>query len=149
VAIAAWTDDEWARLAAIIGVDDASLAGLNARRDRVDEIEAAVAAWTRTRSPDDVATTLQGAGIEAVPVQDFGDIHDDPQVAEREHFVALTHPVTGPTLYERNGFRLSDAPSGYGRSGPTLGQDNDWVLGEVLGLSRDDQEKLRADGALE
>jgi crotonobetainyl-CoA:carnitine CoA-transferase CaiB-like acyl-CoA transferase len=149
VAIAAWTDDEWARLAAIIGVDDASLAGLDARRDRVDEIEAAVAAWTRTRSRDEVATTLQGAGIEAVPVQDFGDIHDDPQVAEREHFVALTHPVTGPTLYERNGFRLSDAPSGYGRSGPTLGQDNDWVLGEVLGLSRDDQEKLRADGALE
>jgi crotonobetainyl-CoA:carnitine CoA-transferase CaiB-like acyl-CoA transferase len=149
VAIAAWTDDEWTRLAAIIGVDDARLDHLDARLARIDEVEAAVGAWTRTRSREEVATILQQAGIEAVPVHDFGDIHDDPQVAAREHFVELEHPVTGPSFYERNGFRLSDAPSGYGRSGPTLGQDNEWVLGEVLGLSADEQEQLRADGALE
>jgi benzylsuccinate CoA-transferase BbsF subunit len=149
VAVAAWTDDEWARLSAIIGVDDPHLDHLDARLARIDEVEAAVGAWTRTRSREEVATILQNAGIEAVPVYDFGDIHDDPQVAAREHFVQLTHPATGPTFYERNGFRLSDAPSGYGRSGPTLGQDNDWVLGELLGLSADEQEQLRADGALE
>ncbi len=149
IAIAAWTDDEWARLARIIGFDGPDLGTLDARRARIDDIETAVAAWTRTRSREEVATTLQDAGIEAVPVYDFGDIHDDAQVAHREHFVQLTHPFTGPTFYERNGFRLSDAPSGYGRSGPTLGQDNDWVLGELLGLSADEQEKLRADGALE
>ena len=54
-------------------------------------------------------------------------MHDDPQVAHREHFVALTHPFLGDGLYERNGFRLSDAPSGYSRQrsdarpGPGLG----------------------------
>jgi crotonobetainyl-CoA:carnitine CoA-transferase CaiB-like acyl-CoA transferase len=55
----------------------------------------------------------------------------------------------GPGLYERNGFRLSDAPSGYDRSGPTLGQDNDWVLGELLGLSPAEQRELRESGAVE
>ncbi len=149
VAIAAWTDDEWARLAEIIGVDDPSLATFDARRARIDEVEAAVSAWTRTRTREEIADRLQAAGIEAVPVQDFGDLHDDPQIAARDHFVRLTHPVIGPGLYERNGFRLSDAPSGYDRSGPTLGQDNDWVLGDLLGLSPDEQEKLRADGAVE
>ena len=39
-----------------------------------------------------------------------------------------THPFLGDGLYERNGFRLSACPSGYDRPGPTLGQDNDWVL---------------------
>jgi crotonobetainyl-CoA:carnitine CoA-transferase CaiB-like acyl-CoA transferase len=149
VAIAAWTDDEWARLAKIVGVDDSSLATFDARRARIDEVEAAIAAWTATRTRDEVADELQRAGIEAVPVQDFADLHDDPQIAARGHFVPLTHPVMGPGLYERNGFRLSDAPSGYDRSGPTLGQDNDWVLGDLLGVSPDEQEKLRADGALE
>ena len=81
--------------------------------------------------------------------QDFGDVHDDPQLAHREHFVPLTHPFIGAGLYERNGFRLSDAPSGYDRAGPTLGQDNDWVLGELLGLSAEEQEKLAADGAFD
>ncbi|MGZ8734637.1 MAG: CoA transferase, partial [Acidimicrobiia bacterium] len=66
VAIAVWTDDELERLHRITGPD--------------------VAAWTVTRSRIDVAEALQTGGVEAVPVQDFGDVHDDPQVAHREHF---------------------------------------------------------------
>jgi crotonobetainyl-CoA:carnitine CoA-transferase CaiB-like acyl-CoA transferase len=129
VAIAAWDDDELRRLRTITGAD--------------------VGAWTAARTRAEVARTLQAAGIEAVPVQDFGDLHDDPQVAHRDHFVALTHPVMGPGLYERNGFRLSDAASGYERSGPTLGQDQGWVLGELLGLSSAEQAALAADGVFD
>jgi benzylsuccinate CoA-transferase BbsF subunit len=149
VAIACWSDDDWARLAAIIGVDDASLATLEARRARIDEVEAAVAAWTRDRARAEVAELLQAEGIEAVPVEDFGDVYHDEQLAARGHFVHLTHPFMGPGAYERNGVRLSDAPGGYDRSGPTLGQDNDWVLGELLGLSPEEQQRLRVEGAVE
>ena len=149
VAIACWTDDEWARLSGIIGFDDPSLATLEARLERVDDVEAAVEAWTATRTREEVADLVQSAGIEAVPVWDFGDVHDDPQVMSRAHFVRLTHPFMGEGLYERNGFRVSDAPSGYTRTGPTLGQDNDWALVQVLGLSPDDRRQLEADGALD
>jgi crotonobetainyl-CoA:carnitine CoA-transferase CaiB-like acyl-CoA transferase len=149
VAIACWTGEEWARLATLIGVDDPTLATLDARVERVDDVEAAVAAWTAPRPRAEVATLLQDQGIEAVPVEDFGDVHDDPQLAARQHFVPLVHPVMGPGLYERNGFRLSGAPSGYDRAGPTIGQDNDWVLGELLGLPAAEQTRLRAAGAVE
>jgi crotonobetainyl-CoA:carnitine CoA-transferase CaiB-like acyl-CoA transferase len=149
VAIVCWTDDEWARLSGVLGFDDPSLATLAARLERVDDVEAAVEAWTATRTREEVADLLQAAGIEAVPVQDFGDVHDDPQVAFRAHFVPLTHPYMGDGLYERNGSRIGDAPHGYDRSGPTLGQDNDWVLGELLGLSPAERKQLEADGALD
>jgi crotonobetainyl-CoA:carnitine CoA-transferase CaiB-like acyl-CoA transferase len=149
VAIACWTDDEWARLSGIIGFDDPSLATLTARFERIDDVEAAVEAWTAVRAREEVADVLQSVGVEAVPVWDFGDVHDDPQVASRAHFVRLTHPFMGDGLYERNGIRLSDAPNGYRRSGPTLGQDNDWVLGEVLGLSAAARTELERDGALD
>ncbi len=129
VAIAAWTDDERDRLHAITGPD--------------------IAAYTAGRTARDVAEELQDAGVEAVPVQDFGDQHTDPQVAHRRHFVPLTHPFLGPGLYEHNGFRLSDADVGYDRSGPTLGQDQDWVLGELLGLDPDEQVALAADGVFD
>ena len=126
VTIACWTDDELARLRAIAG----------------DDVEA----WTRDapaarRWP----STLQAAGIEAVPVNDFGDLNDDPQLAHRGHFETHTHPFLGPGLYERNGFRLAACPGGYDQAGPTLGQDNDWALREVLGLSDAEIEALRAD----
>jgi crotonobetainyl-CoA:carnitine CoA-transferase CaiB-like acyl-CoA transferase len=149
VAIATWSDAEWERLAALIGITDPSLATLEARRARVDEVEAAVAGFTRSRTRLDVAETLQALGIEAVPVNDFGDVHSDPQVVGRDHFVPLEHPFMGPGLYERNGFRLSDAPGGYARSGPTLGQDNDWVLHDLLGLTADQVTALREAGAVE
>ncbi len=96
VAVAAWTDGELARLMEITDGDPAGYASTRARLE--------------------VAQTLQAAGIEAVPVEDFGDVHSDPQVAHRDHFIALTHPFLGDGLYERNGFRLSDAPGGYDRA---------------------------------
>jgi benzylsuccinate CoA-transferase BbsF subunit len=129
IAIAAWTDDELETLLGATGGDVEKFAS------------------SRTRA--EVAAVLQDLGIEAVPVNDFGDVHTDPQVAARDHFVPLTHPVMGDGLYERNGFRLSDATSGYDRTGPTLGQDQDWVLGELLGLDAARIEQLAADGAFD
>ncbi len=129
VAIACWTDDEVDRLRAIVGED--------------------IADWTCARTRAAVATQLQAAGIEAVPVHDFGDLHLDPQLAHRGHFEPHHHPFLGDGLYERNGFRLAAFDGGYERAGPTLGQDNDWVLGDVLGLTRPQIEALRDTGALE
>src|SRR4029079_32760 len=75
VAVAAWTESERDRLLEMTGGDPA--------------------AFARERTRIEVAEALQGAGIEAVPVEDFGDVHSDPQVAHREHFVPLTHPFQG------------------------------------------------------
>jgi len=129
VAIVAWDTDEAERLAKVVG----------------DDVEA----WTRERRADEVAQALQAAGIEAVPVADFGDAYADEQLEHREHFVRLRHPFMGDGAYERNGFRLSDAPSSYTRTSPTLGQDNATVLGGILGLSNAEQEQLAEEGALD
>ena len=98
------------------------------------------------RSRLEVADRLQSLGIEAVPVADFGDIYDDQQVKHRDHFVPLTHAAMGPRMYEHNGFRVSGCAAGYDRAGPLLGQDNDWVQTELLGLTDDEREKLAEDG---
>jgi crotonobetainyl-CoA:carnitine CoA-transferase CaiB-like acyl-CoA transferase len=129
IAIACWTEDELRTLKQIAG----------------GEIED----FTRRHTRAEIADRLQAAGVEAVPVQDFADLQDDPQLAHRGHFESLTHPFMGPGLYERNGFRLSRRTGGYTRSGPTLGQDNEWVLGDVLGLTSDEIEALRNSGAVE
>ena len=128
VAVVAWTDDEADRLHKVTGGD--------------------LDGWCRARTPLDAAVALQAERIEAVPVQDFGDLFDDPQLAARDHLVALDHPVLGEGRYERNGFRLSGAPSVYDRPAPTLGQHNAEVLGGILGLSAAEQARLEEEGAL-
>jgi crotonobetainyl-CoA:carnitine CoA-transferase CaiB-like acyl-CoA transferase len=150
IAIACWSDDAWPALAERLGLaDDARLASLAGRKEHEDEIEAGLSSWTATRTRADVAQELQAVGIEAVPVQDFGDLHEDPQLALRNHFEPHTHAFLGPRLYERNGFRLSDSPGGYDQSGPTLGQDREWVLHEVLGCTDAEVAALRESGAVE
>ncbi|HET9730582.1 MAG TPA: CoA transferase, partial [Acidimicrobiia bacterium] len=129
VAIACWTPDQLERLQKVAGRD--------------------IAAWTTTRTRAAVAAQLQALDIEAVPVQDFGDLHDDPQLTQRRHFEAHTHPVLGAGLYEHNGFRLESTTAGYDRAGPTLGQDTDWVMRELLGLTEADIKTLRESGAVE
>jgi crotonobetainyl-CoA:carnitine CoA-transferase CaiB-like acyl-CoA transferase len=105
--------------------------------------------WTAGQEAEVVAQRLQAAGVEAVPVADFGDVYEDAQLREREHFVTLTHPYLGESAYERNGFRLSNSPSGYARPSPTLGQDNDYVFGEVLGLSAQERSVLAEEGVFD
>ena len=152
MAIACWDDDDWACLAGTMGLDASTtgrLATFEARRQAVDEVESLIAAWTRTRGAAEIAVTLQDRGIEAVPVADFGDAFADEQLRHRGHFVALTHACMGECEYERNGFRLSDAPAGYERTSPLLGEHNDYVLGEILGLDDTERKRLAEDGVLE
>jgi len=152
VAIACWDDEAFGRLAGVMGLDGATAerwATVGARRTAVDEIEEQVASWTRPQDATEVAETLQAVGIEAVPVADLGDASVDPQLIHRGHFVSLTHPCMGRCGYERNGFRLSDAPAGYDRTSPTLGEHNEMVLGDILGLDRAERTRLLDEGVLE
>jgi benzylsuccinate CoA-transferase BbsF subunit len=150
VTVACWTDADWERLAAILGVNDPSLATLEARAARIDDVESMVAAYTSTRTRAELADTFQGQGIEAVPVADFGDLHEDPQLAHRSHWIEGEHPVLGRRCYERNGYRLPQDAGGFARAhSPTLGEDNDWVLHDVLGLDDAETASLVDAGAVE
>lgn len=132
IAIACWTDAQRAALRDAIGSDPT---------------EPALTNWTHSRRRADVAAALQALGIEAVPVADFGDVAVDAQLAHRGHFVERDHPFLGPGRYERNGVRFSAAAGGYDRAGPTLGQDNDWVFRDLLGLTDAEVAALGESGA--
>jgi len=152
VAVACWDDDDWRRLADALGIDPElsnALGTLSARRQRVDDVEAMVEAWTSRQDATSVAAQLQAIGVEAVPVADLGDASTDEQLLHRGHFVTLDHPCMGPSGYERNGFRLSDAESGYPRPSPLLGEHNEFVLGDILGLDGPERERLAAEGVIE
>jgi benzylsuccinate CoA-transferase BbsF subunit len=149
IAIAVYTEPEWATLAGEAGVARSEWASLEQRAADIDAVEAALADWTADQDALTLAERLQSLGVEAVPVADFGDANADPQLRARGHFVALDHPVLGPGEYERNGIRLSGAPCGYRSATPTLGQHTDEVLHGVLGLDDAEIGRLRQAGVVD
>ena len=134
VAIAAWTDGEFKSIEKLIGTE---------------ATDTTVGAWTRRHSRVEVVNALQAIGVEAIGVADFVDVFADPQLAARSHFELAEHPLMGPGAYEHNGIRFDRATNHYGRSGPLLGQDNDWVLKDILGLNETEIGELAASGAFD
>ncbi len=149
ITIAVYTEPEWAVFAGESGLARPAWADVHGRLADLDALEAAVSGWTAALDATELAGRLQDRGVEAVPVADFGDANQDPQLRARGHYVALDHPVLGPGEYERNGIRVSGAPCGYLAPSPTLGQHTDEVLTEVLGLDTAAIARLRDAGAIQ
>jgi crotonobetainyl-CoA:carnitine CoA-transferase CaiB-like acyl-CoA transferase len=152
VAIAARDEADWRRLCAALErpdlVEDARFASLERRLAHADALDAEIAAWTRERSATEIERRLQDAGVPAHAVMHTGLAVDDPQLAQAGHFIEVPHALHGPVLVESSRYHLSRTPAVVTRAGPTIGQDTDSVLREILGYDEARIEALRSDGAL-
>ena len=148
VAISVRSDSEWKRLAELIGRPDLAPLTAAERRARHDQLDEAIAAWTRERSADDAAEALQQRGIPAGPVRDTADIHDDPNLNARGFWVKLPHPRMRPWRQPNTAWRLREARPHPRRHAPLFGEHNREVLCGLLGLSEAELEELRREGVI-
>lgn len=152
VAISVADDRQWQGLARLAAGEawasdarHASAAGRIANRQALND---SVAAWVAGQDAFDVMERLQAVGVPAGVVQDASDlVTRDPQLAAREHFVTIDHPEMGPTVYNAPPFKLSKSGCRITRSAPLLGQDNEAVFKEWLGIAEDDYARLQQAGA--
>lgn len=144
LSIAVTDDAQWQALVAIVG--DCRLAGQRHRtvQDRLQhaaEIDALLGEWTRTQDNDAAAARLQAGGIPACPAWNAAQLASDPHLRARGAIVDFgnngeTRAVIG-TL-----FRFSKSLSGLQTGTPALGEHNDRILGDLLGLSTDERRRL-------
>jgi crotonobetainyl-CoA:carnitine CoA-transferase CaiB-like acyl-CoA transferase len=113
-----------------------------ARKQHEDRLDAIVEAWTSERTAAEVVATLQAAGVAAARMQTGATLAHDPHVAAREAYVPITHPRLGKLRVVRPPWRMRGAE--LTDPAPLLGQHNDYVLGEVLGLGQEEIERLIA-----
>ena len=148
VLIAVTSDAMWPALCKVAGLDrlaaDASLAQAAGRRQRQDDIEAALSAWTGTRSKDEVMTLLQQAGVAAGAVLSPGELIEDRHLKARGFWQYIDRPFIGVHPQASAPFREGGKPYPVPHAAPTLGQYNAEVLGGVLGLSAEAQAELAA-----
>jgi benzylsuccinate CoA-transferase BbsF subunit len=153
VAIAVHDDADWRRLVAALGepawAADPALATAAGRIARVDDVEARLAEWTRDQTAGEVVDRLQAAGVDAAPVEDFADLHDDPQLAHRRHFRDVEHAVLGRHPVETHAMRFSAMEPRIHSPAPRLGEHTERVLRDLLGMADGEIARLRDAGALE
>ena len=134
LAISVTSGTMWDALCALMQRPD--LTGLAApeRREREDELEAIISAWTATRGADDAMAGCQTKGVAAGVVRVPIDLADDPHLAARGFWRRADRPFIGPHWQSSAAFRLGDDPLPLRLVAPTLGQDNVMILSGRLGL---------------
>ncbi len=151
-AIAVFTSDEWENFCEVIGnptlAKDSRFATLLNRKQNEDELDSLVEAWTSEHTAEEVMNLMQASGVAAGVVADGKDQAEDPQLAHYQFFEEREHPVTGKMpFYHGPCFRLSDTPYEIGRA-TLIGEHNEYVYTELLGLSDDEWAQLMAEGVI-
>jgi len=97
----------------------------------------------------ELGMTMEEAWVPAGVVETAEDLFHDPQLEHRGHFVVLDHAEMGRHSVGTAVFRLSKCPNSPKFAAPLLGEHNEYVLKELLGMSDEEVADLMAEGALE
>ena len=152
VHVAVTDDGMWARLCAAIGRHDwqrdPSLAAAPGRREREDEIETGIEAWTRRISAEVAMQALQQHRIVAGVVRSPYDLVEDPHLQARAVWQYSERRFSGAFPHASLAVRTERGPYPVRFPAPTLGEHNETVLGGVLGLGKEELARLGGDGVI-
>jgi crotonobetainyl-CoA:carnitine CoA-transferase CaiB-like acyl-CoA transferase len=152
VFVAAATDGLFPRLAKVIGREDMlsdPRYSTNAERmKRIEETEKILGDWVAERTADDVVATIRSAGLPCAKVATIDEVVDDPQIRHRDMLVEIDHPTVGSVPMAGLNVRFSETSETIRRHPPLLGQHNEEVYREWLGMSRDEVGQLAARGLI-
>jgi CoA:oxalate CoA-transferase len=146
-------DIQWRRLCDAMGredlKDDARTADGTARGSHMDLIRPVIEAWLADKTRGEAAELLQRQGVPSGPVYTAEDVFSDPHISAREMLVEVNDPVAGPRKYARTPPHLSAAPSIPTAAAPRLGEHTLPILRDLLGLDREEIERLSSQGVVE
>ncbi len=150
-AISVRTDAGWDALVAVMGAPgwaaEPRFATFLERRRNADALDALIGAWTAPRDAFELQEALQAAGVPASKVNDARDLHEDPQLAHRGHFVTLDHPRMGEYPTTTPAFDIEGAPPRFTRA-PLLGEHTVEVCRDLLNMPQAEIDTLRERGVL-
>ncbi len=153
VPVSVRTGPEWRRFVTAIGspewASEQKFRTLYLRMQNSAELDANVSRWTAQHSAEDAMATLQRAGIAAGVVENGVDLCErDPQLKERGFWPAVSTKKGETTHVTGIPFKLSGVSGKVSRIAPEVGEDFDYVLGELLGLGKKERDELVAEGAV-
>ena len=153
IAISIHTQAEWERFIGVVGspawAADAKFRTLYLRMRNNVELDAHVALWSADQAAEDAMERLQRAGVAAGVVANGADMCErDPHLQARNFWGTVPLPDGTTTHVTGIPMKLSATPGAIRTPSPPIGEANDYVLGELLGMSKAERDELIATKAI-
>lgn len=152
VAIAARDDADWQAICQAIGspelMSDTRFADPIDRRQHQEDLDAIISAWTAERTSYEAMNSLQSAGFPAGAVLTAKQALIDPQYLDRGFFETVHNPPEVGLRskgYVGRGWKFSKSEAEVRGPAPRLGEANEYILGELLGVDQARMESFAED----
>jgi crotonobetainyl-CoA:carnitine CoA-transferase CaiB-like acyl-CoA transferase len=146
IAIAVQSDAEWSSLCTVLGrtdlVDDPRFADVVSRKRNEGQVDPIIAGWTVQHERDEAVDLLRSTGVPVAPVQTSADLLADAGLAARGFFTVVDREFVGAHPYHGLPFSLAPPPQIDPRPAPCLGEHNELVLCDLLGMGEPQYEAL-------
>jgi len=145
-AIATFDENDWQNLCRVIGrldwVQDPMFATKESRLHNINDLDKGIEAWTSQRTPHQVMKLLQAAGVAAGAVQNSEDMYYDLQLRDAGYMIDVEVGRMGKMTFDGPPLHLSEGQKNLVERAPFLGEHNDYVYRELLGLKQEEIERL-------
>ena len=155
IVIAVAQDDEWQGLCRVLDrpdwAQDSRLAGALGRWHLRGELDRLLSGMTAAWDSHQLMAALQAEGVPAGAVLDSKDLLFNPHLMERRFYEVVSHhPSTQmpPLPYAGRPWKLSETPQVAPRAAPLMGEHNDLVFRDLLGMSASEVQGLQANAVI-
>ncbi len=152
VAIAVGSDDEWRNLCRVLGdpewTGDSRFATAAQRVRHAKDLDEHLSLWTSGFASEEAARLLRGAGVAAAPVMSYAEQYANPHFKARHVYERLDHPFLQGEVVYGIPWKLSRTPGALRRRAPFVGEHNDYVFKELLGLTAVEFSNMVQQGAI-
>jgi crotonobetainyl-CoA:carnitine CoA-transferase CaiB-like acyl-CoA transferase len=152
IAIGVTDDGEWRALVKAMGnpgwATEPRFATQESRSANADALDRLVEGWTRDKDPFEAARVLTDAGVPAGVVQNALDLQRDPQLSHLDYWWEADRRDVAPNRFDGYPAHLSETPPALWGPAPWLGEHNQRVFGELLGLTGEEIKRLEEDEVL-
>ena len=152
VAIICIREGHWRKLMKAMNredlAEDERFANMAIRAKNMELVDEAVESWSGTLNTQEVFETCQSNQVICAPVQSISDVLSDPHLIARGALQKLEHPELGSLMIPSTPLRFQGLRPPEVALPHAVGEDNEAVYGELLGLSANEVEALRESSAI-
>jgi CoA:oxalate CoA-transferase len=147
VVICTITDPQWQKVLQAMGREDLigeeSFATRENRTKNMKEVDGLVQEWCREKTVEEIFAILKKSGVPCSPLPTFDQVANDPHLLSREMIVEVNQPVSGKVKLTGSVYKMSKTPGDRKKRIPDVGEHNEEIYGELLGLDGQEMKKLK------